>query len=363
MASFGPLTQGEGLNFAHSPIIVQVVAGNFPANAYLCKVRLRVACTFLLYDANGNYTAVNSEHPFSAEAASGQTIPFNIASAIRSALARFSPDANEILRSGETFTYPFVRYHLYAKDEYMLRNVKYETTETVFGGLNNDVPAVNGIGVAGGLSAMERFRTENFPSEQANSFTNLSRKPTNGEVYAVGDIITHAYFDTQSNRVVAENATITQGVGSYFSGTRQAFGDPTADRRLFAFLNSFGVVETASALSKENLEWETGSEEADLSQAPSFHPAPVRTMIQTGGLESYGCSSGPQTREWIAWWATEFLTAKKYWMYDNGLWLPCTITPSAEKITIYDKAEQNLQTVDFNVTPALNGSSITSFIL
>ena len=363
MASFGPLTQGEGLNFAHSPIIVQVVAGTFPATAYLCKVKLRVACTFLLYDENGDYTAVTSEHPFSAEAASGQTIPFDISSAIRSALAPFIPDANEILQSGASFTYPFVRYHLYAKDEYMMKNLHYDTPEAIFGGWVNEQPAVNGIGVAGGLSAFERYKTAHFPSEYPINFSDLTRKPANGEVYAVGDIITHAYFDTQLKRVVATNATIIQGMSTYFDGMRRVFGETNADRRLFAFVNAFGVVETVSALSKESLEWESESEETNLSQTPSFHPSPVRTMIQMEGMESYGCSSGPQTREWIAWWATEFLSAKKFWMMIEGLWIPCTIKPTDEKVTIYDKKTQNLQSVDFNVTPALNGSSITSFVL
>ena len=67
-------------------------------------------------------------------------------------------------------------------------------------------------------------------------------------------------------------------------------------------------------------------------------------------------SSGTVSRAWADWWVTEFLMAKKYWMFYDGRWLPVTVTPVDDETLVYDRSEQRLPHVDFEVEIAVEGS-------
>jgi hypothetical protein len=66
-------------------------------------------------------------------------------------------------------------------------------------------------------------------------------------------------------------------------------------------------------------------------------------------------SSGRQTREWTEWWTLEFLMARKWWMKYQGSFVPVIVEPAKKSNGIYDKAKQQMASVEFTVTLALEG--------
>ena len=74
-------------------------------------------------------------------------------------------------------------------------------------------------------------------------------------------------------------------------------------------------------------------------------------------------SCGLQTREWLEWWATEFLMASQWWMlyeYNVGSethkkYVPVTVKPAKKSVSIYDRSKQKMESVEFTVTMALEG--------
>ena len=66
-------------------------------------------------------------------------------------------------------------------------------------------------------------------------------------------------------------------------------------------------------------------------------------------------SSGHQTREWAEWWTLEFLKARQWWMRYQGSFVPVTVEPAKKSTNIYDRAKQQMPSVEFTVTLALEG--------
>jgi hypothetical protein len=85
--------------------------------------------------------------------------------------------------------------------------------------------------------------------------------------------------------------------------------------------------------------------------------------IGSDGRRSWQMSSGYVTREWAEWWATEFIGGKRkrWWMLWQGpglatpRYVPVVVEPAKKSINIYDRAKQQLASVDFTVTLALEG--------
>jgi hypothetical protein len=66
-------------------------------------------------------------------------------------------------------------------------------------------------------------------------------------------------------------------------------------------------------------------------------------------------SSGEQTREWAEWWTMEFLTARQWWMLYKGAYVPVIVEPAKKQTSIYDRTKQEMPSVEFTVTLALEG--------
>ncbi len=69
--------------------------------------------------------------------------------------------------------------------------------------------------------------------------------------------------------------------------------------------------------------------------------------------DRYAMSSGPVSRAWSQWWAREFLTASAWWVRltpGTGTWIPCTVSPAQNKVSIYNRSSDDPLHVDFDVT-------------
>lgn len=123
----------------------------------------------------------------------------------------------------------------------------------------------------------------------------------------------------------------------------------------FLFVNRRGAVETCSARMEESLEIEVETTQYARVDRPSFRPSRSIISFSSAGRRSWNMSSGHQTREWVEWWTLEFLMAQKHWMLYKGRYVPVAIAPSKKSTTIYDKSKQQMGSVEFTVTLALEG--------
>jgi hypothetical protein len=123
----------------------------------------------------------------------------------------------------------------------------------------------------------------------------------------------------------------------------------------FLFVNRRGAVETACAQTLEALSIEVNTQQYARVERPSFSPSRTITARATGGRRSWAMSSGAQTREWAEWWALEFLMARRHWMRYNGRFVPVTVEPAKKQTGIYDRVKQQMPSVEFTVTLALEG--------
>ena len=123
----------------------------------------------------------------------------------------------------------------------------------------------------------------------------------------------------------------------------------------FLFVNRRGAVETCSALTKESMDIEVNSTQYARVEGPSFRPSRSLMAIASGGRRSWNMSSGMQPRKWAEWWTVEFLMARQWWMQYQGKFVPVVVAPAKKQTNIYDRAKQQMASVEFTVTLALEG--------
>lgn len=124
----------------------------------------------------------------------------------------------------------------------------------------------------------------------------------------------------------------------------------------FLIINRRGAMETCSAHMLEALSINVDKTVYGKTERPSFSPTRSLITVNKGGARrSYSMSSGHQTREWAEWWTTEFLTARRVWMLYQGLYVPVVVEPAKKDTGIYDRAKQQMPSVEFTVTLALEG--------
>lgn len=137
----------------------------------------------------------------------------------------------------------------------------------------------------------------------------------------------------------------------------------------FLFVNRRGAVETCSAIMEESMSMDAETKEYGHSEGVSFAPERSIQDIASGGRRSWSMSSGHQTREWLEWWVSEFLLARRRWMLytykrfnsstqqyvTERAFVPVTVKPAKKSNTIYDRSKQKMESVEFTVTLALEG--------
>lgn len=123
----------------------------------------------------------------------------------------------------------------------------------------------------------------------------------------------------------------------------------------FLFVNRRGALETCSGQTLEAMSVEVSTQQYARVERPSFSPSRSLMAIATGGRRSWQMSSGYQTREWADWWAQEFLRARQWWMLYEGRYVPVTVKPAKSSTDIYNRTKQQMPSVEFTVTLALEG--------
>ena len=330
-----------GQYFAGSPIIVTLGEFGFPANATFKQVVLEVTTTFQ------SNTAM---YPFTAEVGSEASLSFDISSALRAAMSKYD-FASEVAAANAaiggtqgTVQRSAASFTLSAYTKYMLDGILY-TGSTI---TNN-----GGTAVLGEWDELERYLGNTQPL--GGSPVVATAKPT-ADVERVGadSVITTLVNDTGTTEMKFRNAS-AESAAAFTRQGRTVLRDSEQEYVDFIFVNKRGAVEAVSALTRESLTYKVKTTEKTLVTGPTFVPSRSTTAYAEPTRGTFKLSSGWQTREWLAWWATDFLRARRWWMRIGGRFLPVTVKPDKESVEIYDRAKQEIHSVDFTATLALEG--------
>lgn len=312
--------------FSEDPIIATITPKSFQNNSAFRQVIVEVAVDVLLSD--GSVSA--QEHTFILNADENNTsVKVDISSSIRSALARWSYDADAV-KSGATIEYPYAQFVVTAWErEYFDGTIVNQSTTST-----EPYKAY-----LGGVGEYERWKNP------TPSGLRLSSKPSSGEIHAGGQLVCDSFLLSESDLVKTLVSTASSSMDT-----------DSRNRTVFLFVNSFGVFETISVQARESLGYEIVSSRKRLSQPPSYAAKPGVIAHKQGGGAVWQFSSGYVNAEWADWFATSFLMAKRYWMLHDNRWLPVAVEPDSDTVMVYDSNDPSLVAVNFSVRSAVMGS-------
>lgn len=325
-----------------NPIVVRVVPESLSIAPAFHRVKLIVSAYLVYKETSGGPVETFELSAPMDESGDGQV--FDVSDALRTVARGFV----HTFVTEET-TYPSIAFTLSAYDEYMVNGI-----------LQEKVNEVNYEGVLyalmGAFSGLDRY-----VAGDTKAVTSFTRKPSKGEVCSAGDL--YVYPSLQSYNIVLgsnvpDPAVLTKTLEKTETlNSVKVYVDENSENRIqFQFVNSFGVVESASAECLESKTSEGSSERHVVTGTPSFGN-PVRLMgINSERNSSLKCSSGFVNEEWAKWWHDEFLgsddfrrgLAQSHWICLNGIWQPC-ICVLDDETTAYDRTKNNMLHIDFSV--------------
>ena len=297
--------------------------------------------------------------------ASSDRLNVDIASALRSMLFNIGYGSTWLDR--DVINYPSVTFRVDYRTKYMVDGEIYYGESQLYNAECRAVP--------GRISEMDRLRINGHVADYYN-LLRFTTKPSDGiEIVPVGEnVVTHSIG--QSSGVVGKTYTVdAAGVHTLADG-RKVYG-VVDDGTLFSlrFVNSMGVLDTATAICKEALSYSVQTEGYNLTTAPSNRLPSGMEALKRGGRGKLALSSGFVNRQWADWWAEEVMRTTKCWIkygyqystngnkYDDlPLWLPCILTPKDEDIVVYDRSSQGLCYVEFEAEIGIEGSLLRTVI-
>ena len=335
--------------FADSPVIITISGLEWPPSSPFTVVRVEVRY------------AGNKVGEFLADTGRQTSIEFDISSALRAIWSDYGFD-NEVSAAntgGSSALRPYRSYSLFVYTEYIATDGVYTTTSSG--------EIAGGRCAIGGLTEWER---SNIGARENADVSHLeltnqrngdaSTKPVSSPERVGIDSIT-SWVDVQSTgtKSIFYPADTPMEADKTSAHAPLVLGDsvPYTD---FLFVNRRGAVETCSGQTLEAMDIDVETTQYTRVERPTFKPTASLMAISRGGRRSWSMSSGHQSREWAAWWTTEFLMARRWWMLydmpDGGkAYVPVTVEPAKKQTGIYDRAKQQMPSVEFTVTLALEG--------
>lgn len=334
--------------FADSPVVIDISGLEWPTASPFNIVKVEVIYNSVVV----GYFRVDSNRQ--------TTMSFNISSALRTIWAGYN-FAGELAAAANPGSYmrSYRAYSLRVYTQYLASDGEY--TETDSGEI------AGGRCALGGLTEWER---DNIGTKENADVSHLEH--TNPRY---GDASTKPVSSPE--RVGRESITswvdvMAAGTKSIFyaaSATPQPDDTPTSGwtghapmvlrdsipYHDFLFVNRRGAVETCSALMKEAMDITVETQQYSRTEGPSFKPNRTLMAIAKGGRRSWTMSSGHLPREWAEWWTMEFLMARQWWMLYKGSYVPVIVEPAKKQTGIYDRTKQQMPSVEFTVTLALEG--------
>ena len=331
--------------FANSPVVIDISGLEWGTSSAFKVVRVNV-----MYQGKvvGN---------FHADTGGQNAISFDISSALRTIWSDydFKAEVTKALTGVSTSMRPYRAYSLEVFSEY-LDSTDGEFTRTSSGVITGGKCAI------GALTEWERSNIEHKEDADISSIEgsntrngDASTKPI-GIPERVGEKSITSWVDISADgtRTIFYPAGATPAIDSKNAHSPLVVRD-TRPYYDFLFVNRRGAVETCSALMKEAMNIEVETKQYSRVERPTFQPLRSLMAIAKGGRRSWSMSSGYQTRDWVEWWALEFMMSHQWWMLYKGRYVPVIVEPAKKSTTIYDKNKQKMESVEFTVTLAVEG--------
>lgn len=373
--------------FAYSPVVIDITGLEWPTEP---ASPINVVHLEVLYpapsDSSDSSDSSSSEEEesrvvgeFRADTGGASSISFDISSALRAIWSGYDYD-DELAKANAALSGTTSRTHSRPMRKYGLR-VYTEYIDSTDGAWTQSEPKTftGGQCILGGFTEMERAAITDPTKRDVSALENTN--PRNGDASTkprstpelVGKDSITSWGDVNASATVSKfypaptNQNLPAVTGSSDDSNPNAQWTGHAPLVLrdsvpytdFLFVNRRGAVETCSARMLESLGINVKSQTYSRTGAPSFVPKRSMMSVATGGRRSWPMSSGYQTEEWATWWVMEFLLAKRIWMRCQvggvSKFMPVTVSPSKENIVIYDKTKQEMPSVEFTVTLALEG--------
>lgn len=343
--------------FTDSPVVITISGLAWPSSSPFTVVQLDVVY-------NGSTVG-----EFRADTAGQTTISFDISSALRALwsdyefagevakaqLATSSSNRQEVAR-------PYRSYSLSIHTEYISNDGVLTTTTCVDGNGNSIIPG--GQCSIGAVTERERsiitdlqFADVSQLQGSNNRYGDASTKPLDvPERVGSTSITSWVDISAEGTTCVFWHYSLTPEADSTSRHVPQVIRDSVVYTD-FLFVNRRGAVETCSARMLDAMDITTEVQQYARVERPSFIPSRSLMSIASGGRRSWSMSSGYQTRKWAEWWALEFLMARRHWMRYNGTatFVPVIVEPAQKSTGIYNLTKQEMPSVEFTVTLALEG--------
>ena len=129
----------------------------------------------------------------------------------------------------------------------------------------------------------------------------------------------------------------------------------------FLFLNSFELLESVTAESRESLTYEIESETYVVGKEIGFRPNTSLLSYSDPASGKLKMSSGYVSPEWAEWWLSDFVVTRRAWMWKENRWIPVAIIPE-ESNKLYDRSKPGLVAVNFEVRYSFAGGTQNSFV-
>jgi len=325
------LTLASGSPLIGSPHTYRVQAAVVSGTTAFHRVKLTVTC-YLSGDSK------QMQLTLSSPAESGETLLFDISSALRACADKYEYSYNAVS------AYPTVNYSLSACDEYMQNGEVHDNVGVV--------TSSGGTCYFGAYSDLERLLSGGS-RQMPSSFT---RKPkTMAEVVCVGQSL---IAPDKSVPGCTEHSITTEGLQTINS--RQVYAIPqTPDRYEFRFVNGLGCLESISVRSLRQEDTNITTETFIRAVQEQFGTFSRGVVTKKNDFETWKLSSGPLDEAWQSWFIHEFLMTSHCWVKVGTNWLPCHIIPE-ETVVGVDRTSATLREVLFSVRFDLNGSLLSS---
>lgn len=365
--------QPGAISFAGDPIIAKVKT-TLTGKTFL---RVKLKCDVTVFRNSEEHTY---SEPYSFEVAADGIAEFNVGSTIQTALARY---IIQTANNGEMEqTMYAAKFKLTYKEAYIEGMTEIEEEE---------ITSEEYKALPGSLTEFERLSA---PNEDTATILGdgriLSRKPE-GEIIPLGvDIFFPAvstkadtiYYSVKQGEVNNDYSIFTGGIlvpksiqiktdslslGNVIIGTTAQQGkqayivSPHSDMRCFVFINSFGLLESVTAITKESMKYDIQSNLYVVPQEIGFKGNTQVVNYASLPTSSFEMSSGFVNREWAEWWINEFIVTRKAWILLNGRYVPVAIIPE-ETVSLYDRSKPDLMAVNFNVRYSFTGGTYNSFV-
>lgn len=348
MATKVTLTSGSIFN--GNPITYCIESGMINGTPSFHRIVVEVICGM----SGGDFETIKMSVPLEEEKDYAK-VNIDISSALRTLRDsyNYTPD---------TGTYPLVKFRLRVYDEYMINGEFHPHIGTLV-----VPPDVNGTPqyyctLFGAFSDMERMASNDFKRVKY-----FSRKPTSApEIVAVGEEYVYtppfaeacALLDSatltpptsQKTLITTEGSQTINGVPLYALP-----GTEAANRQVFRFINSFGVLESVSVPKVYSKKRSVTSSSYAITRQETFSTFSRSFVKKSNNREEWLFQTDPLNEDWQQWYLHEFLMSDYIWAHINGQWVPCTITLEEDE-TYYDSTGNNPLTVPFTAKLDINGS-------